>query len=109
MNREGGVQEVGYGRIAHVEPAGVGAEGGQDQPPAVRDEAARRKAPAAYVHCGLGMKMPRNLADAPAVDSLVPEHQRADRDFLDDAAAPVGRRYRVVIADRKSKRLNSSH
>ena len=52
-------EQPGDGRVAHVEPAGIGAEGRQDQPPRHRRRSsARRTCAAAPARPALGWKWP---------------------------------------------------
>ena len=54
--------QAGEGRIEDVEAAGVGAEGGQDQAPAVGDEAAPGEPLVPHLDRGLGMEVAGDLA-----------------------------------------------
>src|SRR3546814_16044394 len=51
-------------RVEHAEAAGEGAEGGQDEAPAVGDEAVRGDAPAAHGDRGLGVEVAGDLPAA---------------------------------------------
>jgi hypothetical protein len=84
-------------RVVDVEAAGVGAEGGEDQAPAVGNEAAAADAAVADRDRGFRMVMPRNLALGPAL-RLVPEQQVAAVEFRGADAAETVRRRRVVVA-----------
>src|SRR5262249_14560167 len=49
--------------VAHIQPAGIGAEGGQDPAPALADAATPAQAPAGPVQARLGMEMARDFRD----------------------------------------------
>ena len=80
-------EQAGDRGIADIEPAGIGAEGRQDQPPHVRDEAAAADAPAAHGGAELRMEMAGDLAAGRAGLGFVAEEQRAGGEFVHHPAA----------------------
>jgi len=89
----------GCGVLAHIEAAGVSAEGGKQQTQAVRDETAAAQAEAAAADPRHRMNVPRDFAGTRLSIRDVAEGEPADRDFaFDGAAEPSGRlRIRKVI------------
>src|SRR3546814_15743950 len=65
-------------RVEHAEAAGEGAEGGQDEAPAVGDEAGRGDAPAAHGDRGLGVEVAGDLPAARRRFGLVAEGEGAE-------------------------------
>jgi hypothetical protein len=86
-------------RIEHVEPAGIGAEGGQHQALRVADEAAAGETPPAHIDARLGVIVTAHFARGEERLGDVAEGERAEpQRALDGAAAePVGR-HRIVVA-----------
>jgi len=87
-------------RIERVQPAGIGAEGREDQPPPVGEKTASAHAATADGQCRHGMEMARDLAVGRAEMRLVAEGERAFADLFGDVAAYL--RYRDA-ADRLRK------
>ena len=85
-------------RVAHIQPAGVGAQRRQQQPPRVGHETGPRHHCAAHRHLRLRMEMPGNLARRPG-HRLVAEHQRPGPPFRHRQPADARRRGGVVVAE----------
>src|SRR5579864_901891 len=86
-------------RIAHVEPAGIGAERGQDDPPPIAHETASAQAARPPPKARLRMIVAAHFAGRALERGAVPEGEGADRNrFGDDGAADLAWRRRVVIA-----------
>src|SRR5690606_18370119 len=92
-------EQAGKGWVAGVEAAGVGAEGRQDQPLAVGEEAATAHAAAVAGHAGAGMQVPGDLARRRAGRRFVTEGQAADDDLLGALARQGARPLAIMVAD----------
>src|SRR3954466_7547318 len=84
------------GKVADVEPAGVGAERGHHQPLAVASKAASLHRPAAGGNPRLGMQMPGDFAGS--TSRLMAKHDAANGNLAGDRAAKIIRQRRIVIA-----------
>src|SRR5258706_16239180 len=98
MDARGPSEQSGNGRVAHVEPAGIGAEGGQDQAAGITDKTTPADMAPAPVESRLGMKMAGDLAGNGAACRQMAEDEGPEAERPHGAAAEIGWRSRVVIA-----------
>src|SRR5579862_8980774 len=98
MDACGAAEQPGDGWIAHIESAGIGAEGRQDQPPPIADETASALMPAAPTEAGLGMKMAGHLTGDMALLGNMAKDEGAKAELGHGAPAQRGRWGGIVIA-----------
>ena len=95
-------KQRGDGAVAHIEPAGIGAEGRHDQPPAVAGETTPPQRAAALHDAGQRMQMSGDLAIARLerrlMRRLVAKRQPAKRQPVGETAADIVGRIGIVIA-----------
>jgi len=96
INREAAGEQRGDGRIAHIEPAGIGAERRQQQACTVANKTAPPDAHSPPRHDRRRMQMAGDLAFLSR--RHMAEHQSAERDLRRHASAQPRRRLRIVIA-----------
>src|ERR1039457_4862724 len=73
--------------IAHVEAAGIGAEGWQDQSPRIADKAAPADMPPSPAESGLGVEMAGNLAGHGTAVGHMAEDKGAEAKFRHGSGA----------------------
>ena len=97
MRSEGqGAEHRGESLVAHIQPAGEGAEGRHHHALTVGGKAAARDCATAMRHARDRVQMAGDLARNAA--RQMAEGQRADRQFGDKAAADIGGGFGIVIA-----------
>src|SRR5262249_43240147 len=91
-------EETAERRIEAIEPARAGAEGGQDQPSRIAEEAAGGEPPGAGRDGRLRVIMPADLAGRAREPGRMAEGEGGEGERLDAAPAERARRPAVVVA-----------
>src|SRR6185437_892762 len=89
-------ENIGKGRVTHIQTAGKSAEGGQDHPRLVGGEAAAANGAPAMRNARDRVQMPGDLAGS--AFRLMAEGQTAHGEAAMESATNVGRRIGIVIA-----------